>query len=126
MRVYKEWYQHAAGAMVGCGSAFRVNLGDMKRTFITWSLGVLALLLLFGGFGWFAFLRPMLSRLDIERDFLLHRADHHAVALACRDMMSKPEYHALIGQFPSGMINDFRRLFERSSHFGFLWRPTRL
>ena len=39
---------------------------------------------------------------DEARRFLLHDVDYHAVSVACFDMMTKPEFRPLDGEYPSG------------------------
>jgi hypothetical protein len=45
---------------------------------------------------------PIWWTLASSRRFLLKRADHRAVATACLDLLTKPEYQPLMGDYPSG------------------------
>jgi hypothetical protein len=70
----------------------------MKRALVICGVGALALILVVLGVAWFVFSRP----LSAARHFLLHEVNHHAVSVACLDMMTQPQYQPLIDQYPSG------------------------
>jgi hypothetical protein len=65
-------------------------------------VGFLAVPASFLWFGWWTFGKPLREAVDRERDFLLHKADHQAVALACLEMMTNAQYLSLHSEHPSG------------------------
>jgi hypothetical protein len=68
--------------------------------------------------GWRTIGKPLREAVDRERDFLLHTADHQAVALACLEMMTNAQYLSLHSEHPSG---DDARLPETVRNLKSFW-----
>jgi hypothetical protein len=94
----------------------------MKRSVIIGLVVVLAGLLFvpvsFLWVGWWTIGKPLRDAVDRERDFLLHKADHRAVAGACLEMMTNAQYSSLHSEHPSG---DDARLPEAIRNLKSFW-----